>query len=143
MKDPKVVVVFLSNLWDVHGYLNHRTAWQPPDVWLEEIRTNYTAVVLELRRRMRPGVDCLVLQTMYNTGGDGLPSTYLAMVNSVIREVANSTALPLLAVDRLVRNCPVENLIDRVHLGEGPNRMIAQALLRSITNRSMCSSSSN
>lgn len=90
--DPKAVFVFLSNFWDAYAYEDHKARVIPPYAWLEEFKANYTKIVLEMKRRMRPGVDCLVLQTIHAVGG--IIHTYSLMINEAVKEIASELGFP-------------------------------------------------
>jgi len=136
LNDPKAVFVFLSNFWDAYAYENHKARTIPPYVWLDDYKANYTRIVSGMKRRLRPGVDCLVLQTSHAVGGQ--IHTYALMINAVVKEIATELGLPLFPVDEIVRNCPVETLIDKLHLAKAYNVIVANELLRYLNVYRIC-----
>ena len=118
--------------------MDHRTRHVPPDIWIDEFKVNYTTVVSEMKRKLRPGVDCLVLQTVHAVRG--LAHTYSLMINVAVKEVAKELDLPLFPVDEVVRNCPAEVLLDNMHLSKAANAVVSEALLRYINVYHICDS---
>jgi hypothetical protein len=118
-----VLFIILSSMWDIMRYNENTNLYRDVTDWENQFQDEYTTLLVELRKMMRPR-DELIVSTMHQNLYE-----YVEQPNIRTKRVARHLRLPVFDQAALLTGNPKNYLHDLAHQDAAHSKMLAEAIL--------------